>query len=369
MRKRRERERLRKAKEREDLLNDNTAVGGGTVKPKNRPAAKGDNKVSKNIKINMKVLAAVCAVIAAAVLVFMFFYFTLRMNSQIIYLNETKIGTVKLNRRDPFTADYFRDLAIAKLTEEEGTRIITSDTVSVESARTNSNEFVSAAHIVTELRRNMEYLLEAAAIYVDGRQEAAVLNRNIAEDVLWRVKEQFFQDGLDIIHDASAFIEDVQIRLFETDGTGLLNSEQAFITLNREIPHRWSYTVRSGDVASVIANRHGMTLEELAGLNPSRNLERIHPGDILQMVTSRPLLTVITYELRTYVEVIPKPIEYIVLADQPAGFSRVREQGSDGQRRVTAYIIRHNGFEQDEREIIDEEIIIPARTEFIEIGS
>jgi hypothetical protein len=355
-----EREMMRKRRERERLRRVSGAGKRVSKKPIKGP----------EFEINMTAVIAVCSVAAAVVLVFVLSYFIFRNNSQIVYLNDVQIGIVRLNRREPFTAEYFSDLAVAKLAEERGTRILTDDMVTLVRARTGRDDLVMPDFIISELRRNIDYKLETAAIYVNGQRRAVVINEREAEAVLRRIKERYFQEDLNIIEDETEFVEYVDIRIIASnaDDTGVLNGEQAYITLNQEVPHRWSYTVRPGDMAEVIASRNGMRLEDLAAENPSRDLHWIHPGDVLNMVTSRPMLSVITYELRSYMEVIPKPVEYVIIPGQPASFRRVREQGSDGEQRVTAYIVRINGFEQEERDVLDVEVIVAARREIVEIG-
>jgi LysM repeat protein len=308
------------------------------------------------------VLVLVIAVVAAV-------YFSSRNNSQVVYLNGEKVGVIRLNRNNPITADEILELVVRGLREAAGTNIFTSDVVSLREARSARGEFVTVDYIISLLRESVEFRIEAAAVYVDGVWVTTLRNAAEAQEVLWQIKKQYFQDGLNIMEEESHFYEDVDVRALVTERVGFSNVPQAFISLTQIQVVDWVYTVVTGDTSSEIAQRNGMAYSELEAKNPGRDLSMIRPGDRLNMVARRPLLTVVTYELRTYTEVIPKQIQEVNAPERPFGSVRVLEQGMDGQRRVTAYIVRHNGFERpDLLQELDFEITVPMRVEVVEVG-
>jgi len=333
-------------------------------KPKSIPLTYGMKKA---------IAVAVGVVFLVVVIVILILVFS-RDNAIAIYLNGTRMGVLRLSGNETLTANEIFNIARAQESSRVGTTVVTDDVVTVDRVRSGRNDFVTTDFVVGELRRNMVFKLETAAVYIDGQLAVIVINQHEAEAGLQRVKDRFHQTDelIDIREEYSRFVENVEIRTFITEETDdIYCGNQAYLLLGGDVEREWVYTVRADDTLGAIANDHGMRLERLISLNyPRFNVNTtIRPGDRITLVTEEPLLSVKTFEFREFIEIIPRPVEYVFIPEQPATFRRVINQGTDGEKRVTAFVVRINGFVQEEREIIGEPVVLRQPvTEIIERG-
>lgn len=337
----------------------------------NKPNIAKPKKMNRRITSNKTALAVLCAVVGVILFIILIIFIFMRNNGQAVYLNDTRIGVIRTSSEGVHTSDEIFNLIVAQLASEIGTTVITEDTVSVKRVRVGRNDFVTLATVMRDIRNDMDFLLEAVAVYVDDQRIAIMLNHTSVEAVLVKIKNRYHPDHLNINTYRTHFLEVIQIERYNTEMSNVLTNEQAYIELGREVETEFVYTVVFGDSLDSIARQHGLSLEELFRLNPNSNFEadpRIWPNNRINVINKNPLLSVVTYEKHEFTEVIPKPVEYILIPGQPAAFRRVSVQGRDGERRVKAYIIRISGEEQEEREIISYEVTQEPILERIERG-
>lgn len=107
-----------------------------------------------------------------------------------------------------------------------------------------------------------------------------------------------------------------------------------------------TYSVEAGNTYYGIAQKHGMTLEELMDMNPQADLNRLMVGDVLTVRQSVPYLSVRTVDAVTYQEAIPSPVEYVDDDTMYKGDTKVLEPGTEGSQLVSAQVTSVNGVEQ-----------------------
>lgn len=129
------------------------------------------------------------------------------------------------------------------------------------------------------------------------------------------------------------------------------------------------YEVEEGDCLSTIANGHDMTTAELLAINPDYSIDsNIMIGDQIVVMVPKPELSVIVNEQKTYSEEYTKDVEYIDNPDVYVGNNTVIQEGSVGERTVTAMITYENGAETN-RDIISEVISTEAVAKIVERGT
>ena len=104
------------------------------------------------------------------------------------------------------------------------------------------------------------------------------------------------------------------------------------------------YTVKKGDTFWTVAEKHGVTFEELAEMNPQvKDQEMLMIGDKLNFFKMNPLVDVTTTQVVKSV----KTIEYKTIVKKTGslyvGETKVKRAGKNGKKRVTERIVTKNG--------------------------
>ena len=105
------------------------------------------------------------------------------------------------------------------------------------------------------------------------------------------------------------------------------------------------YTVVTGDAHILIANKVGMTMEELDMLNPGFKDKPLHGGDQLKITQEEPFLNVRITRSETYTESIPYETEYYEDSSLYEDNDAIKTPGSKGERTVVANVSYVNGVE------------------------
>ena len=143
------------------------------------------------------------------------------------------------------------------------------------------------------------------------------------------------------------FLEDVRVAEGYVPTESIMNLGQIAETINSTKTGEITYTVVKGDVWSVIAERNGMSSDELAELNPGYNRDKLSIGDTLTISNAVPYLTVRVTERQNYTEDIQYDIEYHDDASLYKGDYKVTSKGSYGTADIVAEVVYINGVEQE----------------------
>lgn len=162
-----------------------------------------------------------------------------------------------------------------------------------------------------------------------------------------------------------------EVRIYETfvEEDQITDVETAVSQITKDTEKEEIYEVQAGDSLYSIAEAHGMAMEELFAMNEGMTADSlILVGDEIVVACPSPELSVLVYEQQTYEEDYYADIQYIEDDDMYIGDSEIVQEAVQGKRQVTAVITYHNGIEQ-EREIIDQEILTEAVPQIIKTGT
>ena len=144
-----------------------------------------------------------------------------------------------------------------------------------------------------KLSQSLTLHVHAYVILVKGHPSVALPTADAATDTLRLVKDHWAQAPPQVeIVGQPEIIEpvDIEKRAVDTRLTRQTPEEAA--------PYFWTpppskrYVVRRGDLASRIAYRNHLSLTDLITANPNKNLDRLKPGDVLNVQKMPLLLTV-----------------------------------------------------------------------------
>ncbi len=181
-----------------------------------------------------------------------------------------------------------------------------------------------------KLRNALKLHVHAYVIFVNGRVSLGLPTDDMAADALHQVKEHFAQmpPSADLVEEPS-FVERVAIKPRAVDASQTRPTAEAAAPYFWTPPPSKTYTVRRGDTGLVIARRNHISLSDFITANAARNINRLTPGDTVNVQKMPLLLTVRVQKKFTREEKI--------LANVPAAEA--------GLRQVTYAVTYLNGQE------------------------
>ncbi|MCZ8533740.1 peptidoglycan DD-metalloendopeptidase family protein [Psychrobacillus psychrodurans] len=135
-------------------------------------------------------------------------------------------------------------------------------------------------------------------------------------------------------------------------------------TLEKEL-----YTVAEGDVLGTIANKHNLTSAELIALNPGvTDSTVLQIGQELNVTVLKPLINIeVQYEKKA-VEAIIHTKKVEDTEGMYKGDTKVKQEGSDGQKEAT-YLIRIENGVQVGQSIVEEKILVEPKEHIVLKGT
>jgi len=126
--------------------------------------------------------------------------------------------------------------------------------------------------------------------------------------------------------------------------------------------------VQSGESLWTIAQNNQIKMDDLIRANPSINPEKLKIDQEVSLIVPKPLITVVTKELKEYSVEIPFEVAYEDNSNIYKGESSVKKAGTKGEKKVQAEIIKENGVETT-RVILKEEVLSQPSTKVVYKGT
>ena len=232
---------------------------------------------------------------------------------------------------------------------EEITRQTLSDTdYSIDSAKLEirtgivpRKELESTDALEENLTQQLGLVDYAYVLYVEGEPVAATTFPGAIEQLLEQLKKGYITDSTVDCY----FVENVEVKQEYVDQSLIMNLGYIAEKLNATKAGEVTYTVKSGDVWSLIAEDNGMTNEELLALNPGYDISVLHTGDVLTISRAVPYLTVVNVERQSYLQDVAYSVEYVDDPDMYEGDYEVLSKGVYGKADITANVTVINGTE------------------------
>ena len=190
-------------------------------------------------------------------------------------------------------------------------------------------------------------MMDAYAISVDGQELGYAKTREELEQLLDEVLKPYLTEQT-VEH---KFLQDVQIFPVELPSNTEFNSEALLATLSGNKEEEQYISVERGDTFNKIAERAGITADELQALNPNVDSGKLMVGDQLLTKQAVRTLTVQTVVTETYEETIESPVEYVETDSLYKGTTKLKEEGQDGVERIEARVTMVNGVETQREEV------------------
>ena len=197
----------------------------------------------------------------------------------------------------------------------------------------------------------------------EAAQVLATLNGN--KDIQLNKDEIVYKDGVLSVE----FVESVEIIETKASSENILSVDEAYELITKEHAEKGTYIVQRGDSLSKIAEKHGLTLDELIALNEGlTKTTTIYVGESVVVTVPAAEITVVVVEESSYEEDYNAPIKYVDDNTMYSGTEKVLKKGTAGHRAVVALVSYVNGVETG-REIISETVYTEATATVIARGT
>jgi LysM repeat protein len=191
-------------------------------------------------------------------------------------------------------------------------------------------ELVSTNELKVSLLNQVDEIKKSYVLKVDGVTIGASENRATLQALLDKITSQFTNKKTTDYR----FEQDASITYEYTSADTQSDPSAIFETLSANTEEAVTYTVVKGDTYSEIANDNGMRLKELMALNPQAKIDKLMVGDVLNIKTAVPFLSVKTVEKLTYTEAIESPVEYIDDASLYVGDTKTKTKAQQERRKL-----------------------------------
>lgn len=220
-----------------------------------------------------------------------------------------------------------------------------------------SYEYLTVKTYSSQLEAN-----DTNVVMASGDSDDSGEQENITDD---NELVQGSEDGMKSV----SFSEDIKVLETYTDKTQICSLQDAIDDVTKDKEESEIYVVQEGDCLSSIAEKYNLYMAELLAMNPGLTDESvIGIGDRITVTVPRPELSVVVSEQQTYQESYDAEVQYVYNDSKYTNEMVVLNEGTPGQRQVTALVTYENG-EEVSREIVSENIIQESVPRVVEQGT
>lgn len=204
--------------------------------------------------------------------------------------------------------------------------------------------------ILSSLTAAGDNRVDAVDIVIDGKRFAVVQDEKTAADVIDTILSKAV--AADPISDQTEIrqrIEFVHTRAYSYE---LMTVGRAVSILERSQEKPQRYLVSRGDSLWSIANRHGMSVEQLIASNPQiKDENSLKEGQEIALSTIEPIVAVDSVEETTRTVTVDYTVKYKDDPTLPLGQTQVIRNGSEGQK------IQHLRLHKVGGKVVSEEVV------------
>jgi len=303
------------------------------------------------IKLALLIFAAFCA---AAI------YMTMAGGETCAVEVDGKVVAIAVNEEEARSA---LDRVLEEKSHELGGQAKVAGTVVFRSAG-KSREIMEQEELEKALAQKLHFLVDGAAVKVNGETKFVFTSKAAAEDFIAKVKDFYAVNETAKVE----FTDRVEIVKQPIDPGKVLDEETAMNLVDKGVKKVEQYEVKKGDTLWDIAIENHVDLEELQKANPDLNPETLQIGQVLDLKKSEPVIHVqATYE-ETVKKSISPPVRIKYDPDRYKGLRTVLDWGKAGLKEVTYLVTEKNGVEVG-RKAVKEKILKEPVPRIVSVGT
>lgn len=310
----------------------------------------GKKKKDYKIKVDTKII---CIVLVSTLFIILASWALLHKNAYAIYVGDINVGSIKEKELEKS----IQDTAISQIEEMEGTKIKLNSGNDVRSVHTRASkkEIFTPDYIISQVKNNMAYTVEATSISVDGNEIGILKNQEQIDEVVQKIANSYKLEDAQIVE--VGFVEEVNYNTKFVEKDELITTEQLYQKLTEQLNVPKVYEVQSGDSLWTIASNNGVTISDILKANPNLTENSVLKiGQQISLVVPKPFLSVKVVTEVKYTETVPYETEYQKDDTQYKTYKNVLQEGKDGSQEVTAHVTYINGYKEDEQ-VVGEPVV------------
>ncbi len=230
----------------------------------------------------------------------------------------------------------------------------------------DKDKLASKAALENALLSNIDTMVEAYSVYVDGEQMFGVSSEEAAEWVFAKYKQKYIgkQISDDMIVD---FCEDIRVTKEFVHIAMLQTPDAALELLSGNDKALGKYTVKADDTLWDIAEKYDTTVEHILAMNDELT-DNIKEGMELKIEEAVPRLSVRSVQTVSLTEPVPYEVEKINDSSLYEGRTVVSRKGKEGSAKVLAKVTKINGV-QVEKSVLESETVTEPVAQVEKIGT
>lgn len=281
-----------------------------------------------------------------------------------LILNKEAVGIVR-------EMEYAENALVAvqeKVDESYGEKAHYKEEVEYNKVRVEKDKLFSQEELEESIYENIDIYKPAALLIVDGKEKLILDTKEQAQNILEGIKKPFVEElkqkDVELVN--VDFNQKVEIVEKDVLVEKILKQEEALYLVNHTKPK--TYQIASGDSAWTISRSTNTPIDNLEKANPDINLEKLKPGDSLNLASQESFI-----DVSARVEKVEtKEIDFKVTEKKDSsmyiGQSKVEKNGEKGSKEVTKSITYINNVVEKE-EVVKEKIIKEPVDKIVVVGT
>lgn len=288
-----------------------------------------------------------------------------------LFTTKTTAYSVYVDGEEKFAVKHYPDVAVAiehLIERQEGITNLKLKMVSEINWERNlvaKNAVIEKEQIEKELQKAIEFATLGVEIQVDGRSVACLSSKEVAEQLLQELKQEFCEvdEGEQLIQVSLA--EDVDLITKEIPVNEISTKDEVYELIKMGTDKPEKYIVCEGDNLWTIARKNNMYVDDIMRINNLKS-ENLQLEQELTLVASKPYINVVALVEGEKTETIPFETKTEVDKNSTSSI-RVKQAGIDGEKKISYVATKVNGV-IDKREIKDETVLKKAVDKIIVKG-
>lgn len=270
-----------------------------------------------------------------------------------VVLNGDTLGVVK----EVHTAENALKEVEKEILEQYGEEAYFQKEMTFEKVRANEEQFLVQQEIKERLFQSVEIYKPAAIILVDGEERLVLDNQKEAEEILEKIKKPYTNTQKDDTKNVEvlevSFEQEVEILSKDVKVDNILSKEQAVKKIKQDTEKIQTYQIAKGDSAWNISRAFDMGIRTLEDANPEKDIEKLKPGETINLSIKEAFIDVVTREKQVETEKMKVKVKEQKDSSLYIGEEKVKQEGQKGKKEITKEVTYINGVKKEE-EVIDE---------------